>query len=106
MLRQVTVYDQLYQFLRQSLEQAKIDERRDIPTFTVLDPAIPPDRKWRPMRTFIVLGSGATAFLLLTLALTWTEAARPAHGAPAVQLGEGWRRLVVRRKAAVENHVA
>ncbi len=105
LLRQVTVYDQLYQFLRQSLEQAKIDERRDIPTFTVLDPAIPPDRKWRPMRTFIVLGSGATAFLLLALALTWTEAARPAHGAPAVQLGEGWRRLVVRRKAPVENHV-
>jgi len=105
LLRQVTVYDQLYQFLRQSLEQAKIDERRDIPTFTVLDPAIPPDRKWRPLRTFIVLGSGATALLLLALALTWTEAARPAHGAPAVQLGEGWRRLVVRRKAPVENHV-
>ena len=35
--RQVAVYDQLYTFLRQALEQAKIDERRDIPTFTVLD---------------------------------------------------------------------
>lgn len=105
LLRQVTVYDQLYQFLRQSLEQAKIDERRDIPTFTVLDQAIPPDRKWRPLRTFIVLGSGATAFLLLTLALTWSEASRPAHGRQAIPLAEGWRTLA-RRRSTVEKHVS
>ena len=104
LLRQVTVYDQLYQFLRQALEQAKIDERRDIPTFTVLDPAIPPDRKWRPLRSFIVLGSGATAFLLLTLALTWTEASRPVRGERALPLRDGWKALL-RRKSRVENHV-
>ena len=105
LLRQVTVYDQVYQFLRQALEQAKIDERRDIPTFTVLDPAIPPDKKWRPMRSFIVLGSGVTAFLLLTLALTWTEAARPARGERAIPLREGWNALL-RRQPPVNNHVA
>jgi tyrosine-protein kinase Etk/Wzc len=105
LLRQVTVYDQLYQFLRQALEQAKIDERRDIPTFTVLDPAIPPDKKWRPLRTFIVLGSGVTAFLLLTLLLTWSEASHPAHGERAVPYGEAWRTLL-RRKAPAEKHVA
>lgn len=104
LLRQVTVYDQLYQFLRQALEQAKIDERRDIPTFTVLDPAIPPDRKWRPMRTFIVLGSGAVSFLLLTLLLTWSEASRPAQRGRAVAYREGWHTLFA-RKSRMEEHV-
>jgi uncharacterized protein involved in exopolysaccharide biosynthesis len=98
------VYDQLYQFLRQALEQAKIDERRDIPTFTVLDRAIPPDRKWRPLRTFIVLGAGTTAFLILTLLLTWTEAARPAKSAQPIPFREGWRSLL-RRRPPVEEHV-
>jgi len=105
MLRLVTVYDQMYQFLRQALEQSKIDEQRNIPTFTILDEAIPPDRKWKPKRTFIVLGSGAMAFVLLVLLLAWTEATRADHGIQPVGYGDGWKRVLRKDKAQTEAHV-
>jgi tyrosine-protein kinase Etk/Wzc len=105
MLRQVAVYEQMYQFLRQALEQSKIDEQRDIPTFTVLDQAIPPDRKWKPKRTFIVLGSGALAFILMTLLLAWTETTRAVHGMKPVGYGDGWKRVLNQDKVQTEEHV-
>lgn len=96
LLRQVTVYDQIYQFLRQALEQAKIDEQRDLPTFTILDYPEPPDRKWRPMRSFIVLGSAAVAFTLLFLLIVFRESTRPAEVADGLGYGASWRRLAGR----------
>lgn len=93
LIRKVTVYEQIYQFLRQRLEQAKIDERRDLPTFTILDRAVPPDQKWRPLRSFIVLGSGLTAAAILLVLIVWTETLRK-HTAPErVGYIGGWRRL-------------
>ena len=105
LLRHVTVYDQLYQFLRQSLEQARIDEQRDIPTFPVLDPAIPPDRKWRPRRTFLVLGSGVVAFALLAALIVWSESTRSTRDTPPVDYKDGWQRLGRRRRAPVEEGI-
>jgi len=105
LLRQVTIYDQIYQFLRQSLEQARIDEQRDIPTFTVLDPAIPPDRKWRPRRTFLVLGSGAVAFALFAALIVWSESTRPTRDTPPVNYKDGWQRLGRRRREPVEEGI-
>lgn len=101
LIRQVTVYDELYQFLRQALEQAKIDEHRDTPTFTVLDNAIPPDRKWRPKRSFIVLGTGAIVFIIFALLIVWTESTRPAQAIPLVGYTSGWKRLTNRSQEPV-----
>jgi len=101
LLRQVTVYDQIYQFLRQALEQAKIDEHRDLPTFTILDYPEVPDRKWRPMRSFLVVGSAAVAFFLLTLAIVLRESTRETEPPLGVGYGAGWRRLAERSKQPV-----
>jgi tyrosine-protein kinase Etk/Wzc len=101
LLRQVTVYDQIYQFLRQALEQAIIDEQRDLPTFTILDYPESPDRKWRPLRSFIVVGSGAVAFILLALVIVLRESTRPGEMAEAVGYGAGWRRLAQRARQPV-----
>lgn len=93
LLRQVTVYDQIYQFLKQALEQAKIDEQRDLPTFTILDYPESPDRKWKPKRIFIVLGSAAVAFTLLFLFIVFRESTRPEEVAEGLGYGASWRRL-------------
>jgi tyrosine-protein kinase Etk/Wzc len=98
LIRQVTVYDQIYQFLKQAAEQAKIDEMRNTPTFTILDPAEPPDLKWKPKRSLIVLGSAAVVFLLLLLWIVWTEATRVERSAAGMGYGEGWRRLARRAR--------
>jgi len=101
LLRQVTVYDQIYQFLRQALEQAKIDEQRDLPTFTILDYPESPDRKWKPMRSFIVVGSAAVAFILLALAIVLRESTRQGDLAEGLGYGAGWRRLAHRSRQPV-----
>jgi uncharacterized protein involved in exopolysaccharide biosynthesis len=101
LLRQVTVYDQIYQFLRQALEQAKIDEQRDLPTFTILDYPESPDRKWRPLRSFIVVGSGAIAFVLLAMAIVLRESTRTGETAEGLGYKAGWRRLVQRSRQPV-----
>ena len=101
LFRQVTVYDELYQFLRQTLEQAKIDELRNTPTFTVLDNAIPPDQKWRPLRSFIVLGTGLIVFVILVLLMVWTESTRPARETPRVGYASGWKQLASRSQEPV-----
>jgi len=98
LIRQVTVYDQIYQFLTQAAEQAKIDELRNTPTFTILDPAEVPDIKWRPKRSFVVLGSVFVVFLLLLLLIVWAEATRVERDTRAMGFGEGWRRLAGRAR--------
>jgi uncharacterized protein involved in exopolysaccharide biosynthesis len=98
LIRQVTVYDQIYQFLKQAAEQAKIDEQRDLPTFTILDSAEPPDIKWKPKRSFIVVGSAAVALTLLLIAIVWIEATRPETDKAGLAYGEGWRRLTRRER--------
>jgi len=98
LMRKVTVYEQVYQYLRQRLEQAKIDERRDLPTFTVLDVAVPPDQKWRPLRAFIVLGSGLTAVALTILFVVWSESTRERRDMTRLGYLGGWRRLAHRER--------
>jgi uncharacterized protein involved in exopolysaccharide biosynthesis len=105
LLRQVTAYDQLYQFLRKALEQARIEERRDVPTFSVLDPPIPPDRKWKPRRTFIMAGSGVTTLAILVLLIVWSEATQTGREHPPVNYRGGWRRLARRRPQPLEESV-
>jgi capsule polysaccharide export protein KpsE/RkpR len=101
LLRHVTVYEKIYEFLRQQLEQARIEEMRDTPTFTVLDPPVPPDRKWRPVRTFIVIGSAVITVVVFGALIVWAESTRQAPGAPVVGYGAGWRTLVRRRRQPV-----
>jgi tyrosine-protein kinase Etk/Wzc len=49
------------------IEQARQDINRTTPALYILDPAVPPNKKDRPKRSFIVLGAAVGAFVLSVL---------------------------------------
>lgn len=64
-LRDVKVSEALYELLTQQYEHARIQERRDTPTFSVLDPAAGGGAKVRPKRLYLGLGTMVVAFVLV-----------------------------------------
>jgi capsule polysaccharide export protein KpsE/RkpR len=68
--RDYRLYQQAYTLLAVQLEDARIRESMDTPTVTVLDPAMPPERRARPIRTLWA----AAALVLATLgSVLWSE---------------------------------
>ena len=53
--RELEVQSLIYEFITQEFERAKIEEARDTPTVQVIDIAIPPIKKHRPLRSLLVL---------------------------------------------------
>jgi uncharacterized protein involved in exopolysaccharide biosynthesis len=51
---EVALLEETYAMLYQQLEQARVMEARDTPTITVLDQAVPPDRRSYPRRALLV----------------------------------------------------
>lgn len=83
-LRDVKYYQMLYELLAKQYEVARLEEAKDSAVIQVLDPAIMPERKFKPNRTFIVLASFIVALLA---AIAWAAAAvigRRAVRAPRV----------------------
>lgn len=56
-LRDAKFEETLFQLLTQQYELARIQEAKDSPTVQVLDVAVPPQKKTKPKRAFIVLAS-------------------------------------------------
>jgi uncharacterized protein involved in exopolysaccharide biosynthesis len=69
----VQVNESLYQTLLTHLEQAKLQEKEDLPTITVLDHATPPERKSGPRRAVIVLAAFFFSLVLAILIASWLE---------------------------------
>jgi hypothetical protein len=79
-LRDVKYYEFLYELLAKQYELAKIDEAKDSVVIQVVDVAIPPDRKSKPLRALIVvLAALAMGFVMILWVLTreWAERATP-----------------------------
>ncbi len=69
-LRDVKYYESMYELLSKQYEIARIDEAKNAAVIQAMDPALIPDRKSRPFRTLIVLGSTLVGFVLsLVIAL-------------------------------------
>jgi len=66
MQREVEIRSKLIEFLLPQLEQAKIQEQKSIPTFSILDPGFAPDRKYKPKRLYIVIGG-----FMFSLIFSW-----------------------------------
>src|SRR5436190_3701882 len=81
-LRDVKYYEFLYELLAKQYELAKIDEARDATVIQVMDKAIEPDRKSKPMRTLIILLSALVALLAGTLCAFVRERMANASGDP------------------------
>ncbi|MFS2214269.1 GumC family protein [Telluria sp. Tellsp104] len=58
LLRDVKYFEMLYGLLAKQYEIARLDEAKDPATIQVLDPAVEPEKKFKPKRTLIVILSG------------------------------------------------
>ncbi|MBD3349292.1 MAG: hypothetical protein GF400_08885 [Candidatus Eisenbacteria bacterium] len=61
--REVRIQEQVYEFLRAELEQARTEEVRDLRVIAVLDRAVRPELRERPRRKLIVLLTAILAFI-------------------------------------------
>jgi uncharacterized protein involved in exopolysaccharide biosynthesis len=75
--REVSIQSDVDQLLERQYQMASIEEHRDTPSFTVLEPAQPPVRKYRPSLLFNGL-SAACAAVALSLLLETLERRRSA----------------------------
>ncbi len=64
--REVKMLETVSAYLRQQLEQERINEQRNLPTLTVLDSAIVPERKSSPKRA-VMLALGVFAGLFISI---------------------------------------
>ena len=62
-----TIQERILEVIAPMLEQARFDEQRDIEAVQVVDPAIPPVKKFKPKRSIIVVASTMSAFILAAL---------------------------------------
>jgi tyrosine-protein kinase Etk/Wzc len=77
LLRDVKYYETIYEMLSKQFEMAKIEEAKDPSIIQVLDKAIEPDRKSKPIRSLMVLISATIAFFAgITLAFVREEMAK------------------------------
>lgn len=70
LMRDTRVYQQVYLLLTSQLEDARFREAMDTPTVSVLDEALPPERKVRPVRWLWGLAGALAAGLV---SLLWDE---------------------------------
>jgi uncharacterized protein involved in exopolysaccharide biosynthesis len=68
LLRDLKYYQMLYELLAKQYEVARLDEAKDPSIIQVLDPAIEPERKFKPHRALIVLLSTLVGFFA---AISW-----------------------------------
>ncbi|MFQ5465015.1 MAG: GumC family protein [Thermodesulfobacteriota bacterium] len=68
LVRDAKVQETLFELLTQQYELARIQEAKDSPTVHVLDVGKPPEKKYRPQRTLIVVVSTFMAGLCAVLA--------------------------------------
>lgn len=84
--RAVDLQDNLYQSLSQQHEQARIDEVRDTPVLTVLQPAVVPTKRSWPKRGIAAAFALVAGVLLSFGVTTWQELTRRAPAAAQVDV--------------------
>jgi tyrosine-protein kinase Etk/Wzc len=71
LLRDMKYYQTLYEILAKQYEVARLDEAKDPAVLQVLDPAVEPERKFKPKRALIVL---IATLLAAVMAVVWAFA--------------------------------
>lgn len=62
-LRDVKYHQMLYEILGKQYEMARLDEAQEAAVIQVLDPAVAPEKKFKPQRMIIVVLAGLLAFI-------------------------------------------
>jgi len=73
LLREVEINSAILEFILPLYEQAKIEEKKDIPTLQVIDAAIAPVKKSFPPRTVLTLLVSFSVFLITFLFILFRE---------------------------------
>ena len=90
--RELKLQETLLESMLRQFEIAKLDEAKEGPVLQQVDVALPPDRKSKPVRSLIVLGSVLGAFVLASVVVIWRRyAALRRELDPAAR--ESWQRL-------------
>jgi tyrosine-protein kinase Etk/Wzc len=85
LLRDVKYYQMLYELLAKQYEVARLDEAKDAAMIQVVDPAVEPERKAKPARALIVLGTTFVSFLLSVILAFALETKERAMQRPEVR---------------------
>jgi capsule polysaccharide export protein KpsE/RkpR len=103
--REVMVLEKVRAYLSSQLEEARIQEAKDLEVIHVLDRAVPPIKKSRPRRSLIVIVTTGLAFLasigiafVADGALEFSERLRLEHGLGDTGPSRGVLRLLRRLK--------
>lgn len=96
MLRDLKYHQMLYELLAKQYEMARLDEANDPSVIQVLDPAITPERKFKPKRGLIIVLAGFTAFVL---AVAFALAREGFSRGLRSDDGQKWQRLVTQLRS-------
>lgn len=81
-LRDVKYYQMLYELLAKQYEGARLDEAKDSAMIQVLDPAIEPERRFKPRRSILILLSTVMGFIAAVAWAFMAEARAKILGSP------------------------
>jgi tyrosine-protein kinase Etk/Wzc len=81
-LRDVKFHQSLYEFLIKQYEAAKIDEAKDATIIQVIDKAEPPEKRFKPKRSQMVMIAGVVGFFLSIFAAFFMEYSEKASSNP------------------------
>jgi tyrosine-protein kinase Etk/Wzc len=75
-LRDVKYHETMLEMLARQYELAKVDEAKDAPVIQIVDRAVAPDKKSKPRRSLIVLGTTLAAAVAAVLLVLFLEMMR------------------------------
>jgi len=81
-VREVKYHQMLYELLSKQYEVARLDEAKDSSIIQVLDAAVEPERKYKPMRAIISIMTTIAAFFLTICWILIVETQRKAQQSP------------------------
>ncbi|HLB37727.1 MAG TPA: Wzz/FepE/Etk N-terminal domain-containing protein [Gemmatimonadales bacterium] len=93
--RQVSLRQEMYVLLTRASEEARIDESNDVPTLTVIEPAVPPTKRSSPSRrvwVMVALLAGATLAVGAAVMQEYLEGLRRHEADQVRTLAELWAR--------------
>ena len=94
--KDLEVFKSVYKVLTQQYEQARIQELKDTPTLSILDPPSLPDKKSKPQRRLIVMVAGLLGIVVSFLAVFFLEylsRLRAADAQKYATLAQSWETL-------------
>lgn len=95
---EITLQAKLQEFLLPEYEQAKLQLLKKKPTLQVIDNAVPPDKKSKPKKAFVIIGSVLIAlffnflFMIFIEHLNWMKTNQPDEYSKVEAVKRSWKK--------------